>query len=286
MARLFTKRTKGKFERFVKLGDEARDERNWILAAQHYKAALCLEPETAGIHVELGHSLKEAGDFDGAEAAYLRALQITPEDVNLQLQLGHFYKLRGNTPKALKHYRLAQARGSGDAHMLSYLATTVQTVEPDLPRAPEEKGFPVFAFQFTSFSRPRKEGDAIVFSTGVKLDRISKGEFSYLAQSRNLRFGCWVYSETSDSELIGEERGVVTEDETSATCLIVAFSLPIALFRDRPWRLISLNCVYEGKFWFSDRGRPWTYAVVGVNNREHQDLFQYYLENFNKGSQP
>jgi Tetratricopeptide repeat len=286
MARLFTKQTKGEFERFLQLGDEARDERNWNLAAEHYRAALSLEPETAGIHVQLGHSLKEAGDFDGAEAAYLRALQITPDDVDLQLQLGHFYKLRGDVPKALKHYRSAQARGSRDAHMLSYLATPVQTVEPDAARAPQETGFPVFAFQFTSLSRARKEGEAIVFSTGVELDRVSKDEFSYLAQSRNLRFGCQVYAETSDSELIADERGVVSEDKTSATGLIVAFALPLAIFRDRPWRLVSLNCVYDGKFWFSDRGRPCTYAVVGVNNAARQDLFQYYLENFNNGSQP
>ena len=286
MARLITKRTKGEFERFVELGDEARDGRNWALAAQHYKAALSLEPEAAGIHVQLGHSLKEAGDFDGAEAAYLRALEITPDDVDLQVQLGHFYKLQGDIAKALQHYRSARARGSRDAHMLSYLATPVRTVEPDPSRAPEEKGFPIFAFQFTSLSRPRKEGEAIVFSTGVELDRISKDEFSYLEQQRNLRFGCQVYAETSDSELIADERGVVTEDKTSATCLIVAFSLPIALFSDRPWRLVSLNCVYDGKFWFTDRGRPCTYAVVGVNNPEKQDLFQYYLENFNNGSRP
>jgi hypothetical protein len=286
MARLITKRTKGEFERFVELGDEARDGRSWALAVQHYKAALSLEPEAAGIHVQLGHSLKEAGDFDGAEAAYLRALEITPDDIDLQVQLGHFYKLRGDISKALQHYRSARARGSRDAHMLSYLATPVQTVEPDPSRAPEEKGFPIFAFQFTSLSRPRKEGEAIVFSTGVELDRISKDEFSYLEQQRNLRFGCQVYAETSDSELIADERGVVTEDKTSATCLIVAFSLPIALFSDRPWRLVSLNCVYDGKFWFSDRGRPCTYAVVGVNNPGKQDLFQYYLENFNNGSQP
>jgi len=286
MARLITKRTKGEFERFVELGDEARDGRNWALAAQHYKAALSLEPETAGIHVQLGHSLKEAGDFDGAEAAYLRALEITPDDVDLQVQLCHFYKLPCDRSKALHHYRAARARGSRDAHMLSYLATPVRTVEPDPSRAPEEKGFPIFAFQFTSLSRPRKEGEAIVFSTGVELDRISKDEFSYLEQQRNLRFGCQVYAETSDSELIADERGVVTEDKTSATCLIVAFSLPIALFSDRPWRLVSLNCVYDGKFWFTDRGRPCTYAVVGVNNPEKQDLFQYYLENFNNGSRP
>jgi tetratricopeptide (TPR) repeat protein len=270
---LLSKQKPNEFKRFVKLGDEARDGRDWTIAAQHYKAALLLEPKTAGIQVQLGHCLKEAGDFHGAEAAYLRALQIIPDDVDLQVQLGHFYKLRGDNSKALRHYRLARARGSRDMHMLNYIAV-------------EEEGFPVFNFQFTSLSRPRKESDAVVFSTSVELDRISKDEFAYLAKRRNLRFGCQVYDETSDSPVIADARGVVTEDKSSPTCLIVAFSLPIALFVDRPWRLISLNCVYDGKFWFSDRGRSPTYTTVGVNNSEKQDLFQYYLENFNNGYRP
>jgi hypothetical protein len=293
MPRLIMKRTPNEFRRFVELGDEARDERNWALAAQHYKAALAIEPETAGIHVQLGHCLKEARDFDRAEAAYLRALQITPDDVDLQVQLGHFYKLRGDIPKALKHYRSAQARGSRDAHMLSYLATpgvvasvdSEMTTDPHVSRAPEEGGFPVFDFQFASLSRSRREGDALVFSACIELDRISTDEFSYLAQHRNLRVGCQVYAETSESEVIASERGIA-EDKSSPTSLLIAFSLPITLFADKPWRLVSLNCVYDGKFWFSDRGRPSTFATVGVNNPEKQDLFRYYLENFNNRSQP
>jgi tetratricopeptide (TPR) repeat protein len=270
---LLSKQKPNEFKRFVKLGDEARDGRDWTIAAQHYKAALLLEPETAGIQVQLGHCLKEAGDLDEAEVAYLRALQITPADVDLQVQLGHFYKLRGDYSKALKHYRVARLHGSCDVHMLNYLAE-------------EEKGFPFFDFQFTSLSRPRKKGDAVVFSIGVELDGISKDEFCHLAQHRNLRFGCRVYAETSDSPVIAEERGAVAEDKSSATSLIIAFSLSVALFIDRPYRLISLNCVYDGKFWFSDRGRPPTYTTIGVNNSEKLDLFQYYLENFNNGYRP
>jgi len=297
MRRLIAKRPHDEFKRFVKLGDEARDRRDWLLAAQHYKAALFLEPEPAGVHVQLGHCLKEASDFAGAETAYLRALQLAPGDVDLQVQLGHLYRLRGETAKALKHYRTAQARGSRDPHLLSYLATPGLAAPADSVvdaesgnahdlRIPEEGGFPLFNFQFASLSRPHKEGNALVFSTGIELDRITKDEFSYLAQSRNLRFGCQVYADTSDSVVIASERGSVAEDKTSATSLIVTFSLPIALFVDRPWRLISLNCVYDGKFWFSDRGRPSTYATVGLNNPEKQDLFKYYLENFDNKSQP
>jgi tetratricopeptide (TPR) repeat protein len=281
----------------MKLGDEAREKRNWILAAHYYEAAMSLMPEAAGIHVQLGHSLKEAGDLARAEGAYLRALELAPDDIDLQVQLGHFYKLMGDTAKVLKHYGAARARGSRDPHVLSYLArpglaAPLSSVADDEAskahsvRAPEEGGYPVFDFQFTSLSRPREEGDAVVFTTRVELDRISKDEFSYLAERRGLRFGCQVYADTSDSVVIASERGIVDEDKTSATSLIVSFSLPLALFVDKSWRLVSLNCVYDGKFWFSDHGRPFTYAAVGAKKSEKQDLFKYYLENFDNGSRP
>jgi len=246
----------------------------------------------AAIHVQLGHSLKEAADFAGAEGAYLRALELAPDDVDLHLQLGHFYKLRGDLSTALRYYRSARSRGSRDPHMLSYLATPGLATPLDSTSThlsahgekakPVESGFPVFDFELTSVSHPRREDEAVVFSVGVELDRITKEEFFYLAHNRNLRFGCEVYADTSDSVVIASERGDVAEDKTSATSLIVTFSLPITLFVDRPWRLVALNCVYDGKFWFSDRGRRSTYATVGLSNLEKQDLFRYYLENFNK----
>lgn len=227
----------------------------------------------------------------GAERAYLHALELAPDDVDLHLQLGHFYKLRGDTSTALRYYRSARSRGSRDPHMLSYLATpglatplnTIaknSTVNSEMVR-PAEAGYPVFDFQFMSVSRPRREGEAILFSASVELDRLTTEEFSYLVQNRSLRFGCQVYSDTSDSEVIASERGAISEDNTSPTSLIATFSLPMTFFMDRKWRLVSMNCVYDGKFWFSDRGRPSTYAVIVVDQRDRPDLFQYYLENFN-----
>jgi tetratricopeptide (TPR) repeat protein len=295
MVDLVTIEESDEFARIVKLGDEARDARNWGLAAHYYKAAVSLMPEAATIHVQLGHSLKEAGDFGGAEAAYLRALDLAPDDVDLHLQLGHFYKLRGDISAALRYYRSARSRGSRDPHMLSYLATPGVAapsgrVAKDFAPHPEtgtpaESGYPVFDFQLTSISRPRKEGEAVVFSASVELDRITKDEFQYLAQNRNLRFGCQVYSDSSDSDVIASERGAVREDNTSPTSLIITFSLQAELFIDRKWRLVSMNCVYDGKFWFSDRGRPSTYAGIVVDTPDRPDLFQYYLENFNSNGQ-
>jgi hypothetical protein len=295
MAGVITKGVTDEFARIVKLGDEARDVRNWVLAATHYKSALSLVPDASGIYIQLGHSLKESGDFAGAEAAYLHALELAPGDLDLRVQLGHFYKMRGDTPMALRYYRSAQARGARDPHMLSYLATpgiaapldwAARNSSPYVEAAkPAESGYPVFDFQITSVSGSRKEGEAVLFRACVDLDRITKDEFSYLVANRNLRFGCQVYSATSDSEVIASERGLVSEDNTSPASLIVTFSLPVALFIDEKCRLVSINCVYDGKFWFSDRGRLSTYAVLGVDNPEKPDLFHYYLEKFNNGRQ-
>ena len=291
MVNLITKEEPDECARILKLGDQARDARDWVLAAQYYKVAVSLMPEAAAIHVQLGHCLKEAADFGGAERAYLRALELAPDDVDLHLQLGHFYKLRGDISTALRYYRSARSRGSRDPHMLSYLATPGlatplnsiaknSTANSETAR-PAETGYPVFDFQFTSVSRPRREGEVVVFSAGVELDRVTKEEFSYLVQNCCLRFGCQVYSDTSDSEVIASERGAVSEDNTSPTSLIATFSLPSTFFIDRNWRLVSMNCVYDGKFWFSDRGRQSTYAVITVDKPDRPDLFQYYLENFN-----
>src|SRR6516162_9079888 len=50
-------------------------------------------------------------------------------------------------------------------------------------------------------------------------------------------------SGSSDTEVIASERGIVSEDPTSPTSLIVTFSLPVALFIDKKFRLVSMNCV-------------------------------------------
>jgi hypothetical protein len=218
-------------------------------------------------------------------------LELAADDVDLYVQLGHFYKLRGDKSTALRYYRSARARGSRDPHVLSYLANPGLAGPPDWPgndpltdgepAKPAEGGYPVFGFQITSISHTRRKDEAVVFSVCVELARITREEFSYLAKSRSLRLGCEVYAGTSDSGVIASERGIVSPDNTSPTSLIVTFSLPSALFIDKKWRLISVNCVYDGKFWFSDRGRLSTYAAVGIDKPEKPDLFQYYLENFN-----
>ncbi|MHB8528678.1 MAG: glycosyltransferase, partial [Caulobacteraceae bacterium] len=91
----------------VRAADGARDRRDWGVAADLYRKALEIDPNRVGLRVQLGHALKEGGDFEGAELQYQCALEATPHDDDLRLQLGHFEKLRGDPDAAIAYYRQA-----------------------------------------------------------------------------------------------------------------------------------------------------------------------------------
>lgn len=84
--------------------DVFRDNKQWSAAAEKYRLYLEDNNKSAAIWVQLGHCLKELGDFDAANSAYLEALQIEASDADLYLQLGHLEKLRGNLEVSAKYY--------------------------------------------------------------------------------------------------------------------------------------------------------------------------------------
>lgn len=90
----------------VARGDAARDSKAWELAAEHYQAALNVEPDHAGIWVQLGNMLKESGKLKDAEEAYRHAITLK-EDFDTYLQLGHLYKIMGRRRGAEENYVLA-----------------------------------------------------------------------------------------------------------------------------------------------------------------------------------
>lgn len=85
-------------------GDAARDTQNWAEAATHYELYLAAMPKDAPIWVQLGHALKEQGDFLAAQAAYQNAEALTPEDADLMLQIGHLLKTLGRANDATSYY--------------------------------------------------------------------------------------------------------------------------------------------------------------------------------------
>lgn len=88
----------------IRRADAARDRGRWREAAALYADALRHRPADAGIRVQLGHMLKEAGDLSAAEREYLTALEALPTDADLALQLGHFYKTAGRLLEAERWY--------------------------------------------------------------------------------------------------------------------------------------------------------------------------------------
>ncbi|HVB17760.1 MAG TPA: glycosyltransferase, partial [Stellaceae bacterium] len=93
--------------RLIDEGDKARDVRNWAVAARYYRQGLERQPDLTGIWVQLGHALKEQGDYAGAEAAYRRALVLEPKEADTHLQLGHLLKLKGHRDQAIGEYATA-----------------------------------------------------------------------------------------------------------------------------------------------------------------------------------
>jgi glycosyltransferase involved in cell wall biosynthesis len=101
-------------ESLIASGDSYRDARNWLAAAEHYRAALDVDSRLAHIWVQYGHALKETRQLEAAEEAYHRALSI--EDLaDTHLQLGHLHKIMGHRRQAESDYLRALERQPGFA---------------------------------------------------------------------------------------------------------------------------------------------------------------------------
>lgn len=96
--------------RNVASADQARDARDWPTAASGYRKALEADPRQPAIWVQLGHALKEQGDFAGAEAAYHKSLLLDDSTADTHLQLGHVLKLQGRMGEAEHAYFRALLR--------------------------------------------------------------------------------------------------------------------------------------------------------------------------------
>lgn len=82
-------------------GDQARDRHDWTAAAEAYRQALTHRPGDAGIGIQHGHMLKEAGRLEEAEAAYRAAGEAAPFDADPWLQRAHVLKALGRGEEAI-----------------------------------------------------------------------------------------------------------------------------------------------------------------------------------------
>ncbi len=92
------------FNDHVRAADQARDAQDWPLAVEFYRRALEIDPTATAMAVQLGHALKESGEYDAAAEMYEAVLEKTPADDDLHLQIGHLEKIRGELRHAAEHY--------------------------------------------------------------------------------------------------------------------------------------------------------------------------------------
>jgi O-antigen biosynthesis protein len=85
----------------------ARKARDWDAAIAIYRDLLTRRPAHAGVHLQLGHALREAGRLDDAAAAYQAALAIRPDFAQAYLHLGHVAKHTGRKSDAIEAYASA-----------------------------------------------------------------------------------------------------------------------------------------------------------------------------------
>jgi tetratricopeptide (TPR) repeat protein len=89
---------------FISRADRARDTRDWVSAARHYRKALDQKPDNPPIWVQYGHALKESGNLGEAEDAYRKSLDLDEDVADTHLQLGHVLKIQGRKIEASAAY--------------------------------------------------------------------------------------------------------------------------------------------------------------------------------------
>lgn len=91
----------------IQCADEARDQKQFIIAAKFYEQSLRFGTPRTDILLQCGHMYKEAKNFPPARVCYLQALDLEPNNAEILLQLGHFSKVVGHYIDAEDYYKKA-----------------------------------------------------------------------------------------------------------------------------------------------------------------------------------
>ena len=115
----------------LRLADDARDKKQYLVAAELYDRALRAVAPNVDILLLLqcGHMYKEARSFPEAKARYLEALSLEPRNAEVLIELGHFFKVIGRYEDAEHYYQealLARPDWSDPEDELRSLRTSVE----------------------------------------------------------------------------------------------------------------------------------------------------------------
>ena len=94
----------------------------------HYKEAIRISPLFADAWSNMGNTLKEMGDINGALQCYTRAIQINPGFSDAHSNLASIHKDSGNIPEAIQSYRTALKLKNDFADAFCNLAHCLQII--------------------------------------------------------------------------------------------------------------------------------------------------------------
>lgn len=102
-------------------------DRSWSRAARQFRLS---ESRDAGVEMQFGHALKEAGFLSFAESRYHDANRLHDQPYEYSLQMGHLCKVRGKFEEAAAHYNRAVgiARDTKDAEEVRRVLAFIEPV--------------------------------------------------------------------------------------------------------------------------------------------------------------
>jgi tetratricopeptide (TPR) repeat protein len=111
-------------------GKAAVDGKLWRVAADHFKRATTLDPDSADAWNMLGYSSRWAGHYPEAFAAYDKALKLDPTHRGAHSYLGVAYVKTNNLGKAREQLAKLDAICGKDCDEYKLLATAIADYKP------------------------------------------------------------------------------------------------------------------------------------------------------------
>jgi tetratricopeptide (TPR) repeat protein len=103
---------------YLMKGVEARFNKEWQAAINHYKKAVSIDPYLLTAHYRLAYAYNEVGDLDKAIETYKEILQIAPHYAKTEANIGKVYMGKGMPNEALIYFKKAETLNPYDIDLL------------------------------------------------------------------------------------------------------------------------------------------------------------------------
>ena len=107
-AEVVKEKTEAAYREYIKAGNLLAGESRYTAAADSYRKAISLKPNSAEGHSLLGSALAEAGNYREAEEALRKAVALKPDYAEGYYHLGNFLKSQGKQSEAEEAFRKAK----------------------------------------------------------------------------------------------------------------------------------------------------------------------------------